>query len=364
MNYRLFITILAILTVISTLCICITKPKLHKSVLVYSSEFQIVPQSELEVDVQNIPTVVQTTTTVPQSVKTVVIDDSGVNIQDTTSKNVNIISQTTKPQAVTTTTNKGVQTQNYNITTVQTKPQNVQYTVQSQNIKQVTPTTKIINTTPVQTKLVTKNPSGSKQINVNSPQLVTNNPQIDIQKILDNNKKFQTTNQQPVTVQPKIVNQTPTVTPTKITTAPVGTKIATIPATKTTVKTPEPVKVLTPQEEEIAWKIWRSNLQNKIMQDAKLPNVPQGTIFKFTFDVDKYGKISNVHTSCTNNSQYTPYAIQYIAPVIKSYQGRSILNFPEGSKRTTTSFVGSFKISNSSKYSTSGDYTDTERVTR
>jgi len=134
-----------------------------------------------------------------------------------------------------------------------------------------------------------------------------------------------------------------------------------------TVTTPVQVKTVTQTEQErqelILWNKWRSNLQNQIMSDTKLPIVPVGTIFKFTFNVDKYGRISDLHTWSTNPS-YTPYAIQYIAPVIRSYQGRSILNFPSGSNRISTTVEGGWKISNTSKYSTSADYNDTEKVVK
>lgn len=122
-------------------------------------------------------------------------------------------------------------------------------------------------------------------------------------------------------------------------------------------------KVLTQQEETIAWNVWRSNLQNKIMQDTKLPNLPTGTVFQFSFTVDKYGKITNVHTGA-NPSTYTPYAIQYIAPVIRSYQGREILNFPEGTARTVTEVTGKWRISNTERYSTPQDFNDIEKVVR
>ena len=98
------------------------------------------------------------------------------------------------------------------------------------------------------------------------------------------------------------------------------TKTQPVEIKKQTVKQP---KTLTEQEEEIEWNKWRSNLQNQIMKDVKLPIIPQGTVFKFEFDVDMYGKISNVQTWSLTSS-YTPYAIQYIAPIIRSYQGHSI----------------------------------------
>lgn len=120
-------------------------------------------------------------------------------------------------------------------------------------------------------------------------------------------------------------------------------------------------KVLTEQEETIAWNVWRSNLTNKIMQDTRLPMLPAGVVFRFSFTVDKYGKISNVQT-WSETSTYTPYAIQYIAPVIRSYQGRDILNFPEGTQRFSTEAKGGWKISTSERYSTPQDYNDIEKI--
>ena len=115
------------------------------------------------------------------------------------------------------------------------------------------------------------------------------------------------------------------------------------------------------RQEVILWNKWRSNLQNKIMSDVKLPIMPEGTIFKFSFDVDRYGKISNVKTWSLTPA-YTPYAIQYIAPVIRGYQGRDILNFPEGSNRFSTTVEGGWKISKTAKFSTPEDFKDAEKV--
>lgn len=115
------------------------------------------------------------------------------------------------------------------------------------------------------------------------------------------------------------------------------------------------------RQEVILWNKWRSNLQNKIMSDVKLPIMPEGTIFKFSFDVDRYGKISNVKTWSLTPA-YTPFAIQYIAPVIRGYQGRDILNFPEGSNRFSTTVEGGWKISQTAKFSTPEDFQDAEKV--
>ena len=160
-------------------------------------------------------------------------------------------------------------------------------------------------------------------------------------------KTTQTTQQKPQTTAQTQTQTQPTQTQTVTKTVPVQTT----------------VKVLTAQEEEIAWNVWRSNLQNRIMKDSKLPVIPIGVVFKVSFDVDKYGKITNLQTWSTD-SKYTPYAIEFIAPVIKSYQGKSILDFPQGSQRTKTTFSGGWKIAATSKYSTPNDYNDTERVVK
>ena len=123
------------------------------------------------------------------------------------------------------------------------------------------------------------------------------------------------------------------------------------------------VKVMTPQEEVIAWNKWRADLQNQILKDIKLPIIPKGTIFRVSFDVDVNGRVSNIQTEAIP-SQYTPYAIEYVAPVIKSYQGKSILDFPTGSNRTKTTFTGRWKISENSKFSSPEIYNDIERVVK
>ena len=142
-------------------------------------------------------------------------------------------------------------------------------------------------------------------------------------------------------------------------------KVQKAPQTVKKEETKPAAKTVTEEEkarqEVILWNKWRSNLQNKIMSDVKLPIMPEGTIFKFSFDVDRYGKISNVKTWSLTPA-YTPYAIQYIAPVIRGYQGRDILNFPEGSNRFSTTVEGGWKISQTAKFSTPEDFKDAERV--
>lgn len=268
---KLLLQIIAILLVVSTISICAIKPEMHKTVLVYNSDYKLVPNEGIVTDKREIPVMEMPAApkveTVKQEVQTVSVPKTQKVVQQTLQK------QQTQPKTQT-------------ITKVQP-----QTTTQS----------------PVKTEFkIVKQPE---------PQTV----------------------REVVKQEPKIVQSQTKSQPTP--------------------------KVLTQKEEEIAWNVWRSNLQNQIMQDVKLPALPNGIVFRFSFNVDKYGKITNIYTS-SDNPAFTPYAIQYIAPVIRSYQGKSILNFPEGSSRTATEFKGGWKISANERLSTPQDYNDYEKVVK
>ena len=253
-----FILAILILLIVSTISICAIKPDMHKTVIVYNSDYTLVPEEVKTIEKEEIP-----------------IMEIPVKPVQTTTK---LETRIGKPQTVT-------------------------------------------KVTPIKT-------TEKKQVVKKEETKIKN------------------------TVTPKVDNVVKQQT--------VKTEA---PVVKTVTQTTAAPKVLTQKEEEIAWNIWRSNLQNKIMQDVKLPLIPNGITFKFTFDVDKYGKISNVQTWSTTSS-YTPYAIQYIAPVIRSYQGKDILNFPVGSSRFSTTVTGGWRLSSTEKFSTPQDYNDVEKVVR
>lgn len=267
---RLFLQIILIVAAVSTVLICSLKPEMHKSVIVYNSDYVIAPENTVETETEDIP----------------------------------IMEIPAVPKTVTVKTEKKVEP------------------IQKKNERKIVSTVK--KQTPVK-KTETKT-------------VVTN-----------------TQKQTPVKSTETKIQQIPQkiVEPVKTVTTPV----------KTVVKTEPAKKILTQQEEEIAWNIWRSNLQNKIMKEVFLPSIPEGTVFRFSFNVDKFGRVSNVQTYATPSS-YTPYAVQYIAPVIRSYQGKDILNFPTGSSRTSTEVKGGWKISASERYSTPQDYNDIEKISK
>lgn len=117
---------------------------------------------------------------------------------------------------------------------------------------------------------------------------------------------------------------------------------------------------LTEAEEVIVWNKWRSDLQNKVMRDSRIA-APRGTVFRFSFTVNKFGQMSNLKI-WSDTPGYTNYAIQALKPLLLSYQGKPILNFPARTKRITTNVEGAFAISNQDRYTTPNDYSDIERV--
>ena len=263
---RLILQIVLILVIISTLGICFTKPQMHKTVLIYDSEYSPVKEESVVIETKEIP----------------------------------LMEKPVEPVK----------------TTVHVEQQTIQ--------------------TPVKTQVI-KNTTTKKQTQAQNPKTKVTSTTVRTEP-----KQIKTTTAAEKPIQKQVVQvQTPAVK---------------------TAKTEEK-KVLTPEEENIAWNVWRSNLQNQIMRDVKLPVIPVGTVFKFQFSVDKYGRITNVKTWSATPS-YTPYAIQYIAPVIRSYQGRAILNFPSGSTRITTEVTGGWRISADERLSTPQDYNDIEKITK
>ncbi len=119
---------------------------------------------------------------------------------------------------------------------------------------------------------------------------------------------------------------------------------------------------MTEQEEIIAWNRWRSNLQNQIMRDSRIDYAPLGTLFMFTFVVDKFGNVSNIKVECSNPN-YMDTARNRVKPAIANLQRKPILNFPRGSQRASTVVIGGFIIGTEEVFSTPEQFSDYERIT-
>jgi len=370
MGYKSIIQILLILAIISTICISIMKPKMHKPVMVLNSQFSVEHDDGINIDEQNIAVMVQDAQVNTESGVGIKNEEGGINFVEPKIEDIAPVSfKNTQTSNIKNTGNIGnIKTQPVKNAGIKNNSTNVKTTPAKTVNNAVKPAQTKVNTTSVANKPSTTN---------------TQSPKIDLNKIVNNNQKVVNTptptQTAPVSSAPVMITKPAPAQPVQ-TTKPQTTQTQAAAQTQQTpairvnsgtTSTPSPVTAkaetkpvtLTAQEEEIAWNKWRSNLNNQIMKDAKskLPMMPNGTVFKYKFTVDKYGKISNVQTY-SETSAYTPYAIQYIMPVIRSYQGRSILNFPTGSNRVTTTVTAAWVISSNLKVSTPEDYHDIEKV--
>ena len=94
---------------------------------------------------------------------------------------------------------------------------------------------------------------------------------------------------------------------------------------------------------------------------GKFGFIPLGTQFSFSFLVDKFGNVSNIKVECSDQN-YMHEARNVVKPAIAAMQNKAILNFPEGTKRTTTQATGAFSIGRSNNFYNPGDFSDYERI--
>ena len=122
----------------------------------------------------------------------------------------------------------------------------------------------------------------------------------------------------------------------------------------------KPIKKLSKREEIIAWNKWRSDLQNNIMMNSGVSGTI-GTMYYFSFKVDKFRHISNIK-AFTTNPLYQKEVNDKLIPSIKNTDYSQILEFPKGSARESTKFKGMFIIWDETSLATPGDFNDVERV--
>ena len=115
-----------------------------------------------------------------------------------------------------------------------------------------------------------------------------------------------------------------------------------------------------PSEETIAWNVWRSNIQNKIMDTSNV-EADFGSLFTFSFTVDNLGNISNIEVRSTDRHKKSK---ENVYNSILKLNKQPILNFPPKTKRTKVKFSGGFMISTYTQYSTPSDFNDYEKIIR
>ena len=246
-----------------------------------------------------------------------------------------------------------------NPTIVQTQEVQVVEQPQTKNIQQIVYEEPRTQTKTVQVKNIQSQP---KKIEVQTASNPVDKSQSElIRKVLHNVQNVNTTEQEPIKKEIK-VEVPQQVKPQQ------QVKIEQPVKQQQVVKVEQPVKTssnpyMTEEEEIIAWNVWRSNLHNQIMKDSNIAGSMYGTIFSFSFIVDKFGNISNIKVTA-NPSVYMDVARTGVKPAIANLQNKSILNFPRGTKRTSTVVTGKFMVSNVNKFSTPKEYSDYERVVR
>jgi len=313
MHKNFFIFLILFLLIISTSLVLIFRPKTHKHIAFENRNFKLEMISQsAKVDI-------------PKAEVDIEIGAPEINIETPV---INVKVETPKVNVTTTpvkTTPKPTEK------TVQTKPSQTQKTTNNSTQKNNSSTTKKNDNNTNTTKT-----QQTKQNEQTQPIKTAAQPKKQTQSEQTKKEVVNTSKNEQVTVkEPKVE------------------------VTKPVAKTQQ--KQLTQEELEIiAWNKWRSDLQNQLMRDSKI-SAPIGTRFMFSFTVDKFGTITNLKTWSSNPS-YTPTAVRVIKPILLSYQGKAILNFPANSKRITTNVDGGFTMAYSSNYSKPSDYNDYERV--
>ena len=252
--------------------------------------------------------------------------------------------------------NSVVKEQNINL-----KNYDVAKTTQNVNVQQIQAATNVQPMRVEQKPIVQKQPAKVTPVN-NAKNVTTHVTPIQT-----------TTVSKPITTINKNIKaeQPAKVTPQKV--IPVQKPVQTTQApTSQAVVKPQPKPVQTQiqtaaqkaAQETIAWNTWRANVHNNIVSRVNLPIVPSGTVFKYSFTVTKDGTISGVKTSSTT-PQYTAYAIQYIAPVIRNSNHASFLRFPNGTERQSVTVEYKFATTNGAgTRASANNFNDTEIIRR
>lgn len=324
------ITVFTILTLL-TVSISLLKPEMTKPV-----QFAV---NELQVTTSQVARNPNATNELPESIKIQAETNTKINVVEKivenvsqkpkeTVKNIEIKNNTPVKTVVVEKTKEQVKTVSKVVNPQTTKFEN-------KTIEVVKPQAKV-----EQKELVAELPKSVKEIVQNVQKVPADEKTIDVKK---EQEKILQVEQKPV-VLPKVESKPiEQMTPEEI------------------IKQAEKEdRMLNEREEIVVWNVWRSNLQNQIMQDTQV-SAPLGTVFKFSFTVDKKGRISNLRT-WAQPSIYNNVAINYLKPLIQSYQGKPILTFPSRTKRVITNVTGGFTISTEDKFSTPSDFSDIERI--
>ena len=131
----------------------------------------------------------------------------------------------------------------------------------------------------------------------------------------------------------------------------------------------------TEYEETIIWNKWKSDFHNKIHKDLanSLPEqMPLGAFYKYSFVIDKYGKIYNINVKLLfrglvlspENEEALKKGISVFKNVIANSGNRHFNGFPEGSQRKFVKLELVVQMGFVNVYTNPSDFNDLEKVLR
>lgn len=126
-------------------------------------------------------------------------------------------------------------------------------------------------------------------------------------------------------------------------------------------------KVLTEYEETILWNRWRANVANTVAEKLNpyfTQIIPLGTIYRYDFDVNNKGQISNIKVRLTKGyvNTYSNQGAAMINDAIKSLNGNAILAFPKGTNRTSVTVSSGIERTENSRPIDESAFNDAETI--
>lgn len=114
---------------------------------------------------------------------------------------------------------------------------------------------------------------------------------------------------------------------------------------------------------DIDWNTWKSTFINQIIDDSmyihSLDSYELGSWFYYSFNVDKYGRISNI---TVRSMQLSSIDKERIRNLIKSYEYKDITVFPANTQKTTAKVDAVVMLGNNEKKARPTDFNENEQI--
>ncbi len=117
--------------------------------------------------------------------------------------------------------------------------------------------------------------------------------------------------------------------------------------------------------EMIQWNKWRADICNTISDNSleeQVYHLKKGVMFKYTFNVDNHKHITNINVYLARGQSDAVVrdSIRDIRKTIMSLEGKNILTYPAGSRRTNVRVEGGIEMSSYDASISPGYFSDVE----